>query len=66
MTSGSGVTDGVIRATKAALGKADIELSIPDVKVTTTSTVPVAEQTSDDSHSSDDDGTDDDSSGEHQ
>ena len=58
MTSDSGVTDGVIRATKSALAKADIELSAPDVRVTTTSTAPVATDGSDDS----DDSSSDDSS----
>lgn len=67
MTSGSGVTDGVIRATKSALAKADIELSVPDVRVTTTAPAPTSTHTSDDSDnsdSSDNDGTDEDSTAE--
>ena len=58
MTSGSGATDGVIRATKSALEKADIELSVPDVRVTTTSTESASTDASDDPGSSDKDNAD--------
>jgi small-conductance mechanosensitive channel len=63
MTSGSGVTDGVIRATKSALAKADIELTVPDVRVTTTSTEPASTHASADPGSSDKDNADKDNAG---
>jgi small-conductance mechanosensitive channel len=42
MTSSSGVTDAVIRATKSALAKADIELAAPELAVQTTSNTPAS------------------------
>jgi small-conductance mechanosensitive channel len=64
MTSGSGVTDAVIRATKSALTKADIELTAPELAVETTSITPESSHaaSSGNSDESDDTGDSQDSS----
>ncbi|MDX2379797.1 MAG: mechanosensitive ion channel [Acidimicrobiia bacterium] len=49
MTNDSAVTDAVIRATKSALAKADVELTAPEVRVTTTSAAPSSTAMSEDS-----------------
>lgn len=48
LTSSSGVTDAVIRATKSALAKADIELTAPELAVETTSYAPGTARAADD------------------